>query len=1336
MTTSTVDQTILSASSFTSSIAVNAHVGYAWGSYNNLALVETDLRYLGVTTLRDSLAGDPSAQPVLDGLAAAGFKFDFLVPSGLPATGSAGLQQYIASLQQFETAHPNSIVALEGLNEANIQPFSYNGSSSMAAAAQFQQVYYAAIKGDAALAGIPVYDLTLGYNDLSGYSSLGNLSASTDFASSHAYVPTESTPQAAIAAAISAASSVAAGAPSVITETGYTTQANTQYLGVDQTVQAKSILNTLVDAYKAGVGTTYLYELLDGNSSSTNSEDHFGLFNSDGTPKLAATAIHNLTTILNDNGNGGHTPTAPLGYSLSGLPDSGNSMVLGKSNGAYDLVVWAEPQIWNDATSTEIAASTQPVTVNLGSVHQSVNVYDPLNGTTPIATYSNVSQIVVPVSDHPLVIEIDAPATTPTTATGPVNASGTATDIVSQLWTLNADPNLATITLTDTHTLPVASQSTMNYIISNYGKALAAIQGGYTFSVTTSSPQWSQTLTYDASGKLLSTSDSAMSNGVVTSTYVVNADGSTDATGYTAGVKTNETHVNADGSKEIYAFNIQGQAFTTEHDSYNASGLLTSVVQTHSDGSLAFKIVQASDGTKTADAYDATGNLISEAVQGTNGSSSTTVYAAGVKAAAYIVNADQTRDNWSYNITGQTYTTQDQHLDTTGKVVAVTRTHADGSLDSTETIGSDGTTTINNYDATGTETMSTVFHPDGSRDVYLLNITGQAYTTEHDTYDATGLLTSQVRGNSGGTSASSQLVETSDGTKIASTYDASGNLTSQAVQKTDGSYSTTIYTAGVKTAAYILNADHTQDNWTYNVTGQSYTTQDQHLDTTGKVVAVTRMHADGSLDSSEIIGSDGTTTINNYDATGTETMSTIFHPDGSRDVSLLNVKGQAYTTEHDSYNAAGSLTSVVQTHSDGSLAFKMVQASDGTKTSDSYDTTGNLTSEVVQGTNGSYSTTVYSAGVKTAAYIVNPDHTQDNWSYNVTGQSYTTQDQHLDTTGKVVAVTRMHADGSLDSSEIVGSDGTTTINNYDATGTETVSTIFHPDGSKDVSLFNITGQAYTSEHDTYDATGLLTTELQSHSDGSLAFKMVETSDGTKTSDFYDATGNLTSEVVQGTNGSYSTTVYSAGVKTAAYIVNPDHTQDNWSYNVSGQSYTTQDQHLDATGTVVGVTRTHADGSLDFTQVIASDGTNTSNNYDASGNETMSTIVHPNGSMDIYKFQVAGSPGATEHDSYAANGGLLAIDVLNANGLTHNITAVASGQTIVFDHGNEQISNFVAGTATNHDTIQIALSLAADYSHLQVAQSGADTLVHISATDTVTLKNVSAASLDHSNFLFA
>ena len=55
----------------------------------------------------------------------------------------------------------------------------------------------------------------------------------------------------------------APGLPNVITETGYNTDTSDTYSGVDQTVQAKFTLDTLVDAYKMGVAKTYLYELLD-----------------------------------------------------------------------------------------------------------------------------------------------------------------------------------------------------------------------------------------------------------------------------------------------------------------------------------------------------------------------------------------------------------------------------------------------------------------------------------------------------------------------------------------------------------------------------------------------------------------------------------------------------------------------------------------------------------------------------------------------------------------------------------------------------------------------------------------------------------------------------------------------------------------------------------------------------------------------------------------------------------------------------------------------------------------------------------------------------------------
>ena len=67
MTTST-DQTILSASSFVSSIGVTTY-GLCLGGYNNLALMGRP-QISGVTKLRDGLTTNASAQPVLDGLAA------------------------------------------------------------------------------------------------------------------------------------------------------------------------------------------------------------------------------------------------------------------------------------------------------------------------------------------------------------------------------------------------------------------------------------------------------------------------------------------------------------------------------------------------------------------------------------------------------------------------------------------------------------------------------------------------------------------------------------------------------------------------------------------------------------------------------------------------------------------------------------------------------------------------------------------------------------------------------------------------------------------------------------------------------------------------------------------------------------------------------------------------------------------------------------------------------------------------------------------------------------------------------------------------------------------
>ncbi|MDN3274167.1 hypothetical protein QWJ07_07935 [Frankia sp. RB7] len=1299
------NQTILSASGFVNSIGVNAHAGFAWTDYNNLALMVDDLKYLGVAHLRDSIATSPAAQPVIDGLAAAGYKFDFVVSSALPGQGPAGLHSYLVALDKFVASNPGSISAIEGLNEANIQPFSYNGSSSLSAAAQFQTALYQAVKADGALSSVPVYNLSLGYNDPQGYNQLGNMSSSVDYVNAHAYVSTGSTPASSLAATLSAVEVAAPSKPVVITETGYTTQANTQYLGVDETVQAKSILNTLVDAYKDGVSSTYLYELFDRNSASsdTNPEDKFGLFHSDGTPKLAASAIHNLTTILADDGSGGHQPTDLLDYTLSNMPSSGSSIVLGKSNGTYELVVWAEPKLWDDSTDTEIFNPTQSVTVNLGGVYHSVKVYDTMAGTTAITTYTDVSTMTIPLSDHPLIIEIDAPATTSGSASVPANVTGTAAEIVPQLHDLNTSTTLKTITLTDTHVLPVASKATLDYIIAHYSNALSKIQGEYSFSVTNSAQTWTSTLTYDANGYLVSTSNTGLnSSGQPISTTINYADGSKDAIGYTGGIETTLIHLTA-------------------------------------------------AGTRTTDTYNKSGTLLSEVVQKSTGYYSTTVYTNGVKTATYVLNADHTQDNYTYNIKGQNYTSQIQHVDTTGKVTSVTRTHADGTPDSTQIYNSDGSSAITTYSANGVKLVETDYHADHSKDVWTYNITGQTYTTEHDIYDATGLVTTLVRRHADGSYAF-KLVQSSDGTKTSDFYDATGNLTTEVAQNADGFYSTTLYSNGVRTQAYVKNADGSQDNYSYGIIGQSYTTLIQHVDPSGKVTAITREHADGTLDYTKVINSDGSSVITSYDATGNKNKEIDAYADGSQDIWLYNITGQAYTTEHDIYDATGFLTTLVRRHIDGSYAFKLVQSSDGTKMTDWYDATGILTSEVIGMANGYNSTTVYTSGVKTAAYITNADQSHDNYSYNITGKSYTVQHQHLDASGKLTEMDRTHADGTPDYSQVVNADGSSVVSTYNATGAKMTETDYHTNGSKDVFLYNVVGQNYTTEHDSYDSTGFLTNIVRTHADNSMAFTLAQTSDGTKTTDWYDAKGTITNEVAQKADGYSSTTVYTNGLKTAAYITNADHTSDNWSYNITGQTYTTQHQHLNASGDVVSIARTHADGTLDYTQVVNNDGSKLTDVYDSSGNKTQEVANNVDGTKDVFLFNVNSQQGTTQHERYNAANALQYFDDTKSDG-THNVIAVAAGLTIrggnsndlfstapgstavAYDHGQDQIVNFHAGDAANHDIVEISKLLVADYTHLQIGQSGNDTLVTLSANDSILLKNIGVASLTSHDFMF-
>ncbi|TYL93505.1 RHS repeat protein [Bradyrhizobium rifense] len=1188
------DQTVLSASAFTSSIGVNTHVSYAWGSYNNLALVEADLKYLGVTTLRDSLTNIPAAQPVLDGLANDGYKFDLGVSSSIPATGAAGLQQYVAALDAFQAAHPGSIIALEGLNEANLQAFSYNGSSTIEAAAQFQQALYTAIKADANLSKLPVYNLTLGYDDPSDFAKLGNLGSSSDYANSHAYVSTGTTPAAALASALNLASSVSPGDPSVITETGYTTLSSTPYLGVNESVQAKSILNTLMDAFKDGVGTTYLYELLDRNSSSsdTNAQSHFGLFYDDGTPKLAATAVHNLTTILNDDGTGSGQPTSPLSYTLSNMPDSGNSMVLGKSNGAYDLVVWAEPKVWDPKTNTEISNPSQTVTVQLDGVHQSIKVYDPTGGTDPIETFTNVSSFTIPVSDHPIIIEIDGVARAPSNPAQATDVTGTAATIVAELADLSASTTLHSITLTDTHVLAVASVSTMNYIISHYGNALAAIQGGYSFSVTTSTSSWSETKFFDASGTQTGTQTSNFSNGVITSKSLVNVDSSSDTILYAAGVKTQEMIVSANGAKQTINYN--------------------------SDGSISSETVVGSDKTVT-----------------------TTVYANGLKSKIYVTNADGTHTNTFYGITGQAYATQVLTTKADGTVTSITDLHADGTTQYTKVVNADGSSITGLYNAAGQQTSEVRNYADGS-----------SLTTN---YNTSGVVTQTIAKAANGATTTTNLsaglqtsiyITSADGTKETKLFTA-GVIASDLIQKTDGSSTTTVYANGVKSKVYVTNADGTHTNTFYNVTGQAYTTQIQTTKADGTVTALTQLHADGTTQYTKVLNADGSTTTGLYNTAGQKTSVVQNYTDGS---SLTTNYTAAGTTTQTIAKAANGATTTTNLSGAGLQASIYIVGADGTKETKLF-AAGVITSDLVQKTDGSSSMTVYASGVKSKVYVTNANGTHTNTFYNVTGQPYTTQIQTTKADGTVTAFTNLHADGTTQYTKVLNGDGSTTTGLYNSAGQKITEVRNYADSSSVTTTFNTSGVVTQTVAKATNGT-TTTTNLSAGVQTSI---IIASADGTKETKLYTA-GVIASDLVQKTDGSSTMTTFANGVKSKVYATNADGTHTNTFYNITGQAYTTEIQNTKADGTITAITDLHADGTLQYTKVANADGSTTTDQYDSTGHKTTEIVNHADGSTLTSTYNAAGAVTQTvakaDGDSTTTNfssGVKTSVYITNADG---------------------------------------------------------------------------------------
>jgi len=426
--------TAVGAGAFVDSIGVNTHFSYTDTAYANVGAAGAALAYMGVDLVRDYLPASKMGPYVQ--LAQAGVRFDFFFP------GDGNIGNYLSTLTGFAQTFPGQIAAIEGPNEVNFWPVNWNGLTDLASQAAVQQTLFSAVNANPVLANIPVYNLTLGGVGESAFRQLGDLSGAADYANVHMYFGAGGPPVSAWAYALSLGQIAKPGSLSAITETGYSTAVNNSQ-GVDETTQAKYILDLLMDSAKAGSPGTYLYELVDqrNDASRSDKELNFGLFHADWTAKVAASAIHNLTTILT-NEAGATTPGAALAYNVSGLPPAtGQHMVFQENAGVWDIVVWAEPDIWDEAARRAITVDGHQVTISLPASATGYLVYDPMQGPAPIASGGPTSQITVTVTDHPIIIELRsdgapimaaaAPWAFPTVAGGTTDLGTTGNDVLT-----------------------------------------------------------------------------------------------------------------------------------------------------------------------------------------------------------------------------------------------------------------------------------------------------------------------------------------------------------------------------------------------------------------------------------------------------------------------------------------------------------------------------------------------------------------------------------------------------------------------------------------------------------------------------------------------------------------------------------------------------------------------------------------------------------------------------------------------------------------------------------------------------------------------------------------
>lgn len=390
-----------SASSFVNSIGVNAHINYFDLLYGNFRLVEHELRSLGVLHVRDGIhlqGSDYNA--MLYGrwieLGKAGVRFDAVAD---PRSKLGPMNS--ALLNHVDALAGGTIESFEGPNEMDISQMNDWASVDRS----YQLALYSADKASATTNSVAVIGPSLALAWKS--SELGDLAPEMDYGNLHPY-PAGKMPSAVFPQQIDLERVVCEDKPIIITETGYHNAIHEEHQqpGVSEAAAAKYIPRLYLENYLHGIVRTYLYELMDegGEPGMTDPEKHWGLVRADGSEKPAFFALKNLISEVGD----ANAPAslAPLAFALIAQAPQIHHLLLQKSSGTYDLVLWQEVPSYDLRSHTDIENAAVPATLTLARQARRISVYQPVTEGSAMQTSTNTQSVALAISDAPVVVEI------------------------------------------------------------------------------------------------------------------------------------------------------------------------------------------------------------------------------------------------------------------------------------------------------------------------------------------------------------------------------------------------------------------------------------------------------------------------------------------------------------------------------------------------------------------------------------------------------------------------------------------------------------------------------------------------------------------------------------------------------------------------------------------------------------------------------------------------------------------------------------------------------------------------------------------------------------------